>query len=657
MEKKYWLTDKIWAKTVAYVLFCISMVVTILAGLAFALGVSQGWYADEYRFEDTFFPQECAWIDLQAVGNAVREVEDVTQVPDVVKLNPAFQYQILDIDGNVLVDTTTRYGELVARLNIGYEDDDIYFYGDTNNREDAVPLYYWDGYDLGTQYELLGYVDCSYDVEYVGNYALAYENFLFYDQVLPIALPAAGIFGAVSLALFIFLMCSAGKNDGRIELRGFDRLPADLYAAVLIVGAAVWAVWCYDMVYFDFMESPVWTVSQLVLIIAPVVVLALALCMTFAARWKTDGWWKCTVIYWVLKYTWKAVRYLWNHFPVKIWFALRDLVLSLSVTWRTLLLIGGLGTFNVMCFLTYAAFPCVLALLLDFAVLALLMFFSWELHKVQKGCRALAEGDLNYTVDTEKMRTSMKKTGEDLNSISAGLNRAVAERIKSERMKTELITNVSHDIKTPLTSIISYLDLLKKEELNNDKAKEYVEVLERQSLRLKKLTEDVVEASKAATGSMAVNLLRTNVGELLEQASGEYAERLNAAGLTLIVNQPKLETEIMADSRLLSRVFDNLFSNVCKYALSGTRVYLSAVPQNGEAVISLKNISAQVLNISSSELMERFVQGDPSRSSEGSGLGLSIAQSLTELQGGRMELEIDGDLFKVTLYFPAAVIQ
>ena len=254
-------------------------------------------------------------------------------------------------------------------------------------------------------------------------------------------------------------------------------------------------------------------------------------------------------------------------------------------------------------------------------------------------------------MDTKRLVGDFKAHAEDLNNIRAGLSRAVDERMKSERFKTELITNVSHDIKTPLTSIVSYVDLLGKEELENDKAREYVEVLQRQSARLKKLIDDLMEASKASTGNLAVELTRCELGVLLEQAEGEYAEKLENAGLTLVTEKPAEPVFVMADGRHLWRIFDNLLNNICKYAQSGTRVYLSLAREGGKAAVTFRNISRERLGVDGKELTERFVRGDSSRNSEGSGLGLAIAQSLTELQGANMVVTVDGDLFKVVLSF------
>ena len=239
----------------------------------------------------------------------------------------------------------------------------------------------------------------------------------------------------------------------------------------------------------------------------------------------------------------------------------------------------------------------------------------------------------------------------DLNAIRSGISRAVEERLRSERMKTELITNVSHDIKTPLTSIVSYVDLLSREEIDNEQAKKYIEVLRRQSARLKKLTDDLVEASKASSGVLAFTIEDCDLSVMLDQTAGEYGEKLAEKNLELVLRKPEKEVRARADARHTQRIFDNLMSNILKYALPGTRVYLELKEdENGPAVI-FRNTSRSEIVQSPEELTERFVRGDASRSSEGSGLGLSIARSLAELQGGSLAVTVDGDLFKVTLGF------
>ena len=283
---------------------------------------------------------------------------------------------------------------------------------------------------------------------------------------------------------------------------------------------------------------------------------------------------------------------------------------------------------------------------------AIIVYVVLSMRELQQGGRQLAAGNLDYKVPLEKLRWDFKTHGEHLNSMRTAIQAAVEDQMKSERMKTELITNVSHDIKTPLTSIVNYVDLLKKQEMPTPEAKEYLEVLDRQSAKLKKLTEDLVEAAKATTGNITVNFQRTDVNVLLTQSAGEYQEKLQRKDLQLLLTPAKDAPAISADGRLLWRVFENLLSNIYKYALPGTRVYLTCAATETQVTVTFRNISASPLNISADELMERFVRGDDARHTEGSGLGLSIARSLTQLQHGEFDLAIDGDLFKAILTFP-----
>jgi signal transduction histidine kinase len=281
-----------------------------------------------------------------------------------------------------------------------------------------------------------------------------------------------------------------------------------------------------------------------------------------------------------------------------------------------------------------------------------IIYFVLMLIRLKKGAREIAEGKLDYKVDTKYLILDLKDHGEDLNRIRDGMNIAVDERLKSERMKTELITNVSHDIKTPLTSIINYSDLICREECENENIKEYASVLHNQSERMKRLLDDLVEASKASSGNIDILLAECDARVLISQVSGEYYQRLADAGLDLVCTAPEDEIRIMADGRRLWRVFDNLMNNARKYALSGTRVYVSLEAVGERAVFRFKNISREALSVNVDELSERFVRGDESRNTEGNGLGLSIAKSLTELQGGVFDIIVDGDLFKVTVSFP-----
>lgn len=271
--------------------------------------------------------------------------------------------------------------------------------------------------------------------------------------------------------------------------------------------------------------------------------------------------------------------------------------------------------------------------------------------KIEEQLRKIYEGENKEKLLEENFTKEFKDVIGYINDISNGFENAVEQGIKSERLKTELITNVSHDIKTPLTSIINYADLIKSENIENEKVKEYVEILLAKSHRLKRLTEDLVEASKVSSGNVKLSLERLNLIELINQTTGEFEDKFNEKKLDIITTKPKDDIFIEADSRYMYRIIENVFSNISKYALDGSRVYIDIIKNEQKVKIQIKNISTEKLNISEEELMQRFVRGDKSRTTEGSGLGLSISKSLAELQKGKFDIKIDGDLFKVELEF------
>ena len=271
--------------------------------------------------------------------------------------------------------------------------------------------------------------------------------------------------------------------------------------------------------------------------------------------------------------------------------------------------------------------------------------------RIKKGIEEIASGNLGYRIDLNGLRDTDLDMAEKVNDIGSGLNRAVDEAMKNERLKTDLITNVSHDIKTPLTSIINYVDILKRSDIADEKIRGYLDILEAKAQRLKTLTEDVVEASKVSSGNITLECMDMNLGELIQQTEGELAEKFSARNLSFVLTMPEEPAVIHADGRRMWRVLENIFGNAAKYAMPGTRVYADLLLTEELVIFTLKNVSEQQLNISADELTERFIRGDISRSTEGSGLGLSIAKSLTTLQGGEFELYLDGDLFKVEIRF------
>jgi len=469
-----------------------------------------------------------------------------------------------------------------------------------------------------------------------------FVNFAYKMRYAVIVIPV--MFLIFSIILFIYLMCSAGRRKGEDKIipNGIDKIPFDLLVTIIL------SIVLLEALIFEQMYN-IGTVGYMILFSSFTIVdilLALLICMSFATRYKLGGWWKNTITYRIISLIFRILR--------KIVSAIKYIFQHMSLVKKTILVlicISILEFMGISISFDNGAMMIFLWILEKAILCPVLLIVSINLQKLQQGGQKIAVGDLNYQIDTRHMFWDFRTHGENLNRINEGMSKAVEERLKSERFKTELITNVSHDIKTPLTSIINYVDLIKKENIENEKIKEYIDVLDRQSSRLKKLTEDLVEASKASTGNLPVNMVPTEIGVLFTQAVGEYEERIKNAGLELILEKADEDIFIMADGRLLWRIFDNLLSNICKYAQPSTRVYLNLEKINGQAVITFRNISKYALNIPSEELLERFVRGDRSRNTEGSGLGLSIAKSLTELQNGILELYVDGDLFKVVLKF------
>ena len=447
------------------------------------------------------------------------------------------------------------------------------------------------------------------------------------------------IAGITALACFVFLLCSAAHRSGTEDcvLLRQDKMPYDLYLpSAILLGTGLCAMLVECVAY----ELNTVKAVAAGLIMACLAGVFMALCMTTAARIKTGTLFKNTLIYKLCTGIGTGATGFLN---------------SISGAWRFSLAFAGYLLINALLsyrFFTRGGFFTFLILLaINGGALYLLLNMIRQMRTLSAAGQAMANGDLSYCVDTSNMKREFREHGENLNSIGRGMAIAVNERMKSERFKTELITNVSHDLKTPLTSIVTYIDLLQKKDIQDEKAKEYIDTIARQSKKLKKLTEDLIDASKASSGALNVNMERVNISELLRQSSAEYGERMEAVNITPVVNMPEEDIYVRADGRLLWRVVENLLQNICKHGMPGTRAYLEARTENGRAVVSFKNISQQQLNIPVEELLERFVQGDESRSRGGSGLGLSIAESLTELMKGKLKLSLDGDLFKVELWF------
>ena len=607
------LTHSAAARAVAFIL-------CLLCGLT-ALLSAAGYYMTRIDRDETLPEPDCVSVYQNGIrvllNNALQEERDTGEYPE---LPSGYSYVATDTStGKVLYDGRTK---------------------------NAVPLGISGGYfSEGVGIDVQAYLEPKQTPgEELTRLRSSVGTLLRYQNAY---LPVGIITAVLCIALLVFLMASMGKTPDGVKLRGIHRVPLDLFLAAALAAILFLANLCYSGGAGNLLlYNPLWTwILPSTLMALWIGFVALLTFCTLAARFRAGKWWKNSIIYIVCRFVYRAVR---------------GFVRALPIAWKGILvyavvvLVNALGM--ILAFGAGSFFVFLLTLVLDAAGLYFVIHTVRQLKTLQTAAQKLAAGDLTYTVDTEKMYPVLKEHGDNLNAVSVGMSRAVNERMKSERFKTELITNVSHDLKTPLTSIVSYVDLLKKEPTESEAAREYIEVLDRQSQKLKKLTTDLVDASKASSGALPVNLEKIDLGELLRQSAGEYTEKFAAAAITPVLNVPEGETYVTADGRLLWRVLDNLLGNAVKYAQSGTRLYLELTPGETETVLTLKNISREPLNIPAEELMERFVRGDGSRHTDGSGLGLSIANSLMELMGGKLTLTLDGDLFKAALVFPQKTV-
>lgn len=447
----------------------------------------------------------------------------------------------------------------------------------------------------------------------------------------------------IFLACLVFLMQAAGrrKTDDEIHLTWVDKIPYGILlcmVGLIDMGCIALVMLCMDA-FISMYITLGFGVALMLLLTAAAEYLVLLVLTSTAVRVKMKKFWYYTVCHQICRpFHWLVAKIRENT--------------ALSVRVGTAVMVLTLLQLFVIGATDYdTGVEISLFFLYKLVEIPFVFKIAFQLKKIFDAGNRMVQGDYSQPINTKKMIGSFKTHADHLNNLGQGISRAVDEQMKSERFKTELITNVSHDIKTPLTSIINYVDLMEKEEIDNPKVQEYLEVLDRQSARLKKLIEDLMEASKASTGNIKVELEECDATVMLTQVVGEFEDRAKKNDLDIVVSSPEPPANIMADGRHLWRVIDNLMSNICKYAQPGTRVYIDLEKYNGMVIMTFRNTSRYQLNISSEELMERFVRGDSSRNTEGSGLGLSIAQSLTALMGGNFAIQIDGDLFKAILSF------
>ena len=588
----------------------------------YSFALEDGWYSKSETGLTFASSGMCrTYIDgcLNYVSSNIQWLRDPTSTSLGTYGGAAFSYTVTDAaTGEITADTRTEKSQYVTETDLG--------------------IYWTEGVDDSyREYTVAGYVNLP-----VEPYEGCYREFYIFELLFPLRglfLPGLIICSLLTVGLLIFSIGAAvavGKS-GVSTLSG--RIPFDAAVVVLWLVITLGEPLLYRMmdqrvldmiIELAIYEYRIQHIFQLWYLAALAVILANQL----AGGTLRDR---------LLLY--RLASRMTTGMLTGVLCGLHILLLVVGL----MLFVGGLFSYDAVITWLLVMF------LFDAVTMPFLIRWTVEAKRIRKASNALAAGDLNYKVDTDHLHAVWKELGSDLNSIGEGMTAAVEKQMRSERMKTELITNVSHDLKTPLTSIINYVSLLKQDDLPPETQREYLDVLDRQSDKLKKLTEDVIEASKAASGVMTVNAELVDVGELVEQSVGEYAERLQAVGVEPVIHAPQGETRIWADGRLLGRVLDNFITNIIKYAQCGTRAYFDVTVGEQGTVIEVKNTSRAPLDIPADELMERFVRGDSSRGTEGSGLGLSIARSLTELMGGKLELILDGDLFKAQVTFPSAV--
>ena len=644
-----WL-DKAWAKAAAFVLTLVLGGLTVLGGIGIGILVSYNVFLDDGAYlRQTLYQEQCydslsmandyLCTQLDSVGLLDKSYYFVnTDAADSAEYNPEAAKQLLSELPRLFADAFSRE---LSSCQLVVSDPDT---GET----------YLANFDLTESDKLL------YDTQELYVYHLSESTGLTSIQVAITAtlLEKSGqapsysylvcswllthtgltifftvLCGLLTLFCFGFSMASAGHWHGRedIHLTWLDKVPSDVFALALL--SAFFIGW--DTFYSEW--------GRVLFCAALIPVMLLFLCV-FAAQCKAGSVIRGSLTARILRLLWRILR------GVTLW--LWRIVTGIPLVWKTALVGLGLALLEIGLYQMnyYGEYFLVLKLVELLAVLAIAL----NLRTLEKNGKQLSEGDLSTPVDTRRLFGAFRRYGQAMNRLQSGMESAVQEQMRAERMKTELITNVSHDIKTPLTSIVNYVDLLKKEDIPSPAAQEYIAVLDRQSKRLKKLTEDLVEASKISSGNIQLDMQTIDLVELLYQTGGEFNERFEARGLTIVTKLPHNSVMIRADGRQLYRAIENLYTNAAKYALENTRVYVDLEVEENNAVFRIKNISKNPLpeqGAARKDLTERFVRGEESRTTEGSGLGLSIAKNLTQLMGGEFAILVDGDLFAASITF------
>lgn len=481
------------------------------------------------------------------------------------------------------------------------------------------------------------YTSLENDLTYYDQYR---TNKTVFDMAQILYKPALYLLPLSIVAVLVLLIMNCffiglRNENGEVILNAFDKTPLLVALIILFI---LFMIGCGFLIAL--------TSENLTLILSGIAIGAVIVYISFVffletiiKRIKSKTLFRNTITYRILRWIKSLIT---------------SMTRNANMTVKLILIFIAFGILNIIGFgLSINNEPIGFFILIAIWVYAFAKMHQWLVRyiEIKNAINEIYIGNTEVHLDEKRYKGSLNSMAIQVNDIAGGLSNAIQEKLKSERLKTELITNVSHDIKTPLTSIINYVDLLKKEKMPNEQAEEYLNILDNKSQRLKRLTEDLVEASKASSGNIKLNIEKLNVNELLKQVSGEFEDKFKSRNLEEVMSLPEKNVYINADSRYMYRILENMYSNISKYAMDNTRVYIDIIPNNNRITIQMKNISKEKLNISTEELMQRFVRGDSARNTEGSGLGLSIATSLTTLQGGTFNIYLDGDLYKVIIEF------
>ncbi len=652
---------KTWIKAIALILSVISVLVFACSAVVMVWFASNGWLSDNDNIYSDI-RSRISRAEARRILDSVYDDPEAANPYACLEGNANFAYAVVKTDGSILDDTALEDREYLYVSSSfdeteeyetfrGYEGR-YYVYGDQSAIDVLMSSRdWWSYWETESDHTSLIYVLCQVTDQYATTQGDCDRLLLEGERIADILAYINSILVEVfwgslicMIAFHVFLLAICGRNpaDGEMRLRLPDKLPWIVVAASLTVaGAGIIVLGISFML--EFHSYTTWEICGIftVLMLLSGILLFEEILITTAVRIKAHAFWKTTLLY-------------------RLCNAVKVMAESAEKHVSLYFLIGGfeiiLTSLELMVLAYDSADTVILAFVLYKLVAVPIVFWlAMQYLRLKNGAERIASGNFEKSVDDSFMLPGMKKFASDLNSVSIGIQQAVTERTKSERMKAELITNVSHDIKTPLTSVINYTDLLSREDIENPTAREYIETIAKHSQRLKRLLQDLIDASRAATGNVELHMEILDVGVLMDQMLGEYRERMADKGLNPCVKGVEEGVPVQADQKQLFRVFDNLLGNIIKYSLAGTRVYIDLERREKVTLVILKNISETSLNISADELTERFVRGDASRNTEGSGLGLSIAKSLMHNMGGELTTEIDGDLFKVTIELQNAV--